>query len=51
MILTEEQTLIRDMARRFSRDKLLPTAAERDRTATFPAAEMREMGYGDEAGT
>lgn len=44
MILTEEQTLIRDMARRFSRDKLLPTAAERDRTATFPAAEMREMG-------
>ena len=44
MILTEEQTLIRDMARKFARDKLLPTAAERDRTATFPAAEMREMG-------
>ncbi|MDP6573700.1 MAG: acyl-CoA dehydrogenase family protein [Rhodospirillales bacterium] len=44
MILSEEQILVRDMARRFARDKLLPTAAERDRTATFPDAEVREMG-------
>ena len=43
MILSEEQTQVRDMARKFARDKLLPGAAERDRTAAFPAAEVREM--------
>ena len=43
MILNEEQILVRDMARNFARDKLLPTAAERDRTSSFPAAEVRAM--------
>ena len=43
MILSEEQIQVRDMARKFARDKLLPGAAERDRTAAFPAAEVREM--------
>ncbi|CAK0746242.1 Acyl-CoA dehydrogenase [uncultured Gammaproteobacteria bacterium] len=44
MLLTEEQEMIRDMARQFARERLAPTAAERDRTAAFPAAELREMG-------
>lgn len=44
MILNEEQTLIRDMARAFARDKLAPNAARWDREATFPAEALREMG-------
>ncbi|HYD64326.1 acyl-CoA dehydrogenase family protein, partial [Azospirillum sp.] len=32
MRLTEEQQMVRDMARAFARDRLAPTAAERDRT-------------------
>ncbi len=44
MILTEEQTMIRDMARQFARERLAPGAAERDRTSRFPADELREMG-------
>jgi len=43
MILNEEQILVRDMARNFARDKLLPAAAERDRSSTFPDAEVRAM--------
>ncbi|OYQ34898.1 acyl-CoA dehydrogenase [Niveispirillum lacus] len=44
MILTEEQAMIRDMARQFARERLAPGAAERDRTSRFPAEELREMG-------
>jgi len=44
MNLTEEQTLIRDMARRFATEKLAPGAAERDRTATFPRGAFNELG-------
>lgn len=44
MILTEEQAMIRDMARQFARERLAPGAAERDRESRFPAAELREMG-------
>lgn len=44
MPLTEEQTLIRDMARAFARDKLLPNAAEWDRESRFPAAAVKQMG-------
>jgi len=44
MHLTEEQTMVRDMARAFARDRLAPTAAERDRTGAFPKAELAEMG-------
>ena len=43
MILTSEQTLIRDTARNFARQRLEPGAAERDRTAAFPSAEVEEM--------
>jgi Acyl-CoA dehydrogenases len=44
MLLSEEQTQIRDMARQFAREKLAPCAAAWDRTHTFPAEALREMG-------
>jgi hypothetical protein len=44
MLLNETQEEIRNMARDFSREKLAPTAAERDREHKFPAAELKEMG-------
>jgi len=44
MRLTEEQQMVRDMARAFSAERLAPTAAERDRTGAFPKAELAEMG-------
>jgi butyryl-CoA dehydrogenase len=44
MRLTEEQTMVRDMARAFAQDRLAPTAAERDRSGAFPKAELAEMG-------
>ena len=44
MLLTEEQSLIRDTARDFARDRLAPHAAEWDREAIFPAEQIREMG-------
>ncbi|MBC2884717.1 acyl-CoA dehydrogenase family protein [Ochrobactrum sp. CM-21-5] len=43
-LLTEEQRMIRDSARSYSRERLAPTAAERDRTHAFPRAEMRALG-------
>ena len=44
MTLTEEQTMIRDMARDFAREQLAPNAEEWDRTHTFPADAIRQMG-------
>jgi butyryl-CoA dehydrogenase len=44
MILTDEQRMIRDMARTFAESKLLPFAAERDRTHAFPTEALQEMG-------
>ena len=41
--LTEEQRMIRDMVREFSRQVLAPTAMERDRTKEFPAENLRQM--------
>ncbi len=43
-MLTDEQKMIRDMARDFARARLAPKAAERDRTHAFPAEELAEMG-------
>jgi len=42
--LNEEQKMIRAMARDFSREVILPTAAERDRTREFPAENLKRMG-------
>jgi len=44
MIPSEEQQLIRDSARSFASERLLPFAAAWDRESTFPAAALREMG-------
>ncbi|MBI1206309.1 MAG: acyl-CoA dehydrogenase [Azospirillum sp.] len=44
MLFNEDQEMIRDLARAFASERLLPGAAERDRTAAFPAAELAEMG-------
>ena len=43
MLLNEEQRMIRDTIRDFAAHRLAPNAAEWDRTATFPAAALREL--------
>lgn len=44
MILDEEHTLIRDMARQFAREKLAPNAAQWDREHAFPREAVMAMG-------
>ena len=44
MILSESQSLVGDMARRFAETELAPTAAERDRTGDYPTEILRRMG-------
>ena len=44
MLLTEDQEMVRDTARRFAADRLSPKAGERDRTGEFPAEDIAEMG-------
>jgi butyryl-CoA dehydrogenase len=44
MRLTDEQRMLRDVARDFARTRLAPFAAERDREARFPAEELAELG-------
>lgn len=44
MLLTEAQAQIRDMARQFVQSRLKPGAAARDKTHSFPRAELDEMG-------
>lgn len=44
MILTEEQTMVRDMARSFANERLKPFAAEWDRDRIFPRDAIGEMG-------
>ncbi len=40
--LTEEQQMMRDMARRFAEERVKPGAAERDRTHEFPVELLKE---------
>jgi butyryl-CoA dehydrogenase len=42
VILSEQQTLVRDTARSFSTEKLAPFAAERERSGVFPKDAMAE---------
>lgn len=42
--LNEEQKMIQAMVRDFSRDEILPMAAERDRTGAFPFEIVKKMG-------
>lgn len=44
LTLTEEQRMIRDMARDFAEKELAPGAAERDETGEFPREALRKMG-------
>lgn len=44
MILTDEQIMIRDMARQFAKDQLIPLAAERSKKAEFPFDAIKQMG-------
>ena len=44
MILTDDQRAIRDIARRFSREKLLPHYQAREKSGVLDRALMREMG-------
>jgi len=44
MLLNEEQKMVQDMLRSYSQEKLKPTAAARDKTAQFPAQELKELG-------
>ncbi|WP_299873002.1 acyl-CoA dehydrogenase family protein [uncultured Cocleimonas sp.] len=44
MILSQEQKMIRDMARDYAQSRLLPNAEEWDKTSHFPAKELKEMG-------
>lgn len=44
MNYTDEQLMVRDMARQFAADKLAPFAAEWDQKCEFPKAAIREMG-------
>jgi hypothetical protein len=44
MILTQEQAIIRDMARSFADERLKPFAAEWDQSERFPAEAIAEMG-------
>ena len=43
-MLTEEQTLIRDMARNFAQTQLVPFAAQWDRESRFPREAVAAMG-------
>ena len=42
--LTEQQRMIRDMARDFAQQSIAPVAAELDRTERFPADIVKQMG-------
>src|SRR5215471_18929011 len=44
MRLTDEQRMLRDVARDFAREWLAPHAAERDREARFPKEALVELG-------
>ncbi len=41
--LTEEQQMVRDMARRFAEEQIKPKAAELDRTHRHPEEIIRQM--------
>jgi len=44
MKLSEEHLLIREMAKKFASERLMPTASARDKSSMFPSVELSEMG-------
>ena len=43
-LFTDQQTMVRDVARRVAADTIARTAAERDRTSAWPHAELKALG-------
>ena len=44
MLLNEQQQMVQNMMREYSQKQLKPSAAERDKTARFPAQELKQLG-------
>jgi len=44
MLLTDEQAMVRDMARRFAEERLKPFSAEWDQDKIYPREQIAEMG-------
>ena len=44
MILTEEQLLIQETARKFAQERLAPNSAQWERDCAFPRGLFRELG-------
>src|SRR5262249_54086114 len=44
VLLSEQETIIRDSARKLAREVVAPTAAERDRTSAWPGNELKAIG-------
>ncbi|MCW1388695.1 acyl-CoA dehydrogenase family protein, partial [Acinetobacter baumannii] len=44
MQFTEEQLLIRDMAKSFAQEQIKPNASDWDRDGTFPNETLTQMG-------
>jgi alkylation response protein AidB-like acyl-CoA dehydrogenase len=44
MLLNEQQKMVQKMLREYSQKQLKPSAAERDKTARFPAQELKQLG-------
>ena len=44
MIYSEEQIMVRDMARQFASEQLAPNAASWDKNSEFPTAAIAAMG-------
>ena len=44
MILTEEQTMIQDMARGYVQERIAPFSEEWDKNKTFPAEALQGLG-------
>lgn len=44
MLINDDQRMIRDMARKFAQEQLVPFAAQWDRDHSFPSAALAQMG-------
>ena len=49
-LLTEEQVMVRDLARKVAREKILPARAELDEKEEFPWEIMKVLGESDLCG-
>ena len=49
-LLTEQQVMVRDLARKIAKEKIAPVAAEHDEKETFPWDIMKVMAESDLCG-